>query len=142
MNKLLPKTARNPKGFTLIELMVVISIIAILSIIGIAVFTGVQKNARDARRRGDIDAISKAYEVNYSSATPHYRELIPADFAGGNVPTDPAKGDPYIGLVASAGADTYTVCAGLENAGGNSSTNTGNVASGATATFYCAKNKQ
>lgn len=50
------------KGFTLIELLVVISIIAILSLIGITVFTGVQKNARDAKRRGDMKAISNALE--------------------------------------------------------------------------------
>lgn len=50
------------RGFTLVELLVVISIIAILSVVGITVFSGVQKNARDAKRRGDIDAIAKALE--------------------------------------------------------------------------------
>ena len=52
-------------GFTLVELLVVISIIAVLSVIGVTVFSGVQKSARDAKRRGDIDAISKALEVHY-----------------------------------------------------------------------------
>ncbi|MBI4038183.1 prepilin-type N-terminal cleavage/methylation domain-containing protein [Candidatus Daviesbacteria bacterium] len=61
MRKFLPTS----RGFTLIELLVVVSIIAILSVIGITVFSGVQKNARDAKRRGDIDAISKAMEVHY-----------------------------------------------------------------------------
>ena len=56
----MPKSA--PKGFSLVELLVVISIIAILSVIGITVFTGVQKGARDARRRGDIHAIAQALE--------------------------------------------------------------------------------
>lgn len=48
------------RGFTLIELMVIISIIAILSVIGIVTFSNIQKNARDVKRRADIDAISKA----------------------------------------------------------------------------------
>ena len=56
-------SAPKKSGFTLIELLVVISIIAILSAIGMTVFSGVQKGARDARRKGDIDAISKALEI-------------------------------------------------------------------------------
>lgn len=59
------------KGFTLIELLVVISIIAILSVIGITVFSNVQKGARDAKRRGDIDAIAKALEI-YKSVNGSY----------------------------------------------------------------------
>ncbi len=55
-------------GFTLIELLVVISIIAILSTIGLAVFINVQKNARDAKRRQDLDAISKALTLYYNNA--------------------------------------------------------------------------
>lgn len=52
----------NKKGFTLIELMVVIAIIAILSVIGITVFSSVQKSARDAKRRLDGKAIALALE--------------------------------------------------------------------------------
>lgn len=141
MKRLLPKSINNPKGFTLVELLVVVSIIAILSVIGVTVFTGVQKGARDARRRGDIQAISKAYEVVYTAVTPRYRVLGPNDFSGGIVPVDPQTGVGYAGILATA-ADTYTVCASMENANGNSSTNTGNAATGTAATFYCQKNQQ
>lgn len=62
------KSLSKRGGFTLVELLVVITIIAILSVVGLTVFTGVQKGARDARRRGDIDAIAKALETHYSDA--------------------------------------------------------------------------
>ena len=63
MKKFLPKTKYSPQGFTLIELMVVISIIAILSVIGLTIFSGVQKNARDAKRKADLKAIATALEI-------------------------------------------------------------------------------
>lgn len=51
------------KGFTLVELLVVISIIAILSVIGITVFSGVQKSARDTKRREDLAALANAVRI-------------------------------------------------------------------------------
>ena len=59
------------KGFTLVELLVVITIIAVLSMIGMTIFSGVQKNARDAKRRADLDAIHTALEL-YKVANGHY----------------------------------------------------------------------
>lgn len=48
------------QGFTLIELLVVIAIIGILATIIVASFTSAQRRGRDARRKGDLDAIKKA----------------------------------------------------------------------------------
>jgi len=100
------------KGFTLIELLVVIAIIAILSVIGFTVFTNAQKGARDSKRRGDINTIAKAYEVNYSSGG-NYTALAGTNFTGNTIPQDPTKGD-YYNVVATDGSG-YKVCASLEN---------------------------
>lgn len=78
------------KGFTLVELMVVITIIAILSVIGVTVFSGVQKNARDTVRRGDINALATALELNYSNST--YTFPNGSAFGSGSVPKDPLDG--------------------------------------------------
>ena len=50
----------SKKGFTLIELMVVISVIGLLSSIVLVSMQGARKKARDSVRKQDIDQIEKA----------------------------------------------------------------------------------
>ncbi len=104
MKKQLPQT--NEKGFTLVELLVVISIIAILAVVGLTIFTSTQKNARDARRRADVDAIANALEVGKAINTSTYATpALSSSFAGSVFPTDPTTGQNYcIGYSATAGA--------------------------------------
>lgn len=85
---LLPKQ-ENKKGFTLIELMVAIAIIAVLATIGYTVFSGATVNARDTKRRQDIDAIVSALESKKISGQNYYQAVAATDFAGGSVPADP-----------------------------------------------------
>lgn len=70
------------------ELLVVVTIIAILSVIGITIFSVAQTNARDARRKADIDAIAKALETNRAPGTVYYLALLQTYFSSGIVPLD------------------------------------------------------
>lgn len=83
----------RPQGFSLVELLVVITIVVFLSAVGLVSFQNIQTNAKDAKRRADIDAISKAYEVKYdpslNGGQGGYRRLEDTDFAGNKIPTPP-----------------------------------------------------
>jgi prepilin-type N-terminal cleavage/methylation domain-containing protein len=48
------------KGFTIVELLIVIVVIAILAAISIVAFTGIQQRGRDSERASDVGNISKA----------------------------------------------------------------------------------
>lgn len=81
------------KGFTLVELLVVVSIIAILSVIGLAVYTNVQKNTRDGIRRVEINNLAKSVESTKDPTVSNYTYTstnFSADYPT-NKPRDPSK---------------------------------------------------
>lgn len=62
------KPPKKPQGFTIVELLIVIVVIAILAAITIVAYNGIQARARDARRSSDIAQIKKAllaYDATY-----------------------------------------------------------------------------
>ncbi len=54
------KKNSSQRGFTLIELMIVIAIIAILTLIGVGGYSSSLKKGRDARRKSDLQALAQA----------------------------------------------------------------------------------
>lgn len=55
----------NKKGFTLIELILVMALLAILAIMLIGNFNAVLKKGRDAQRKNDLAQIQKGLELYY-----------------------------------------------------------------------------
>ncbi|HPJ17142.1 MAG TPA: prepilin-type N-terminal cleavage/methylation domain-containing protein [Candidatus Woesebacteria bacterium] len=53
-------------GFTLVELLVVISIISILTIITVSQFQTAKRKSNDVQRKGDINSVSKALLTYYN----------------------------------------------------------------------------
>lgn len=53
-------------GFTIVELLIVIVVIAILAAISIVAYNGIQERARDSQRAQDVKTIAKAMELFYT----------------------------------------------------------------------------
>lgn len=104
-------------GFSLIELVIAVTIIGVLTTIGLTAFSGIQGKTRDAKRKADIDAIAKAYETKYDSNSSKYNQISATDFIDGIIPIPPEGGE-Y--LRSSFGADnkanSFRVCAKLDAA--------------------------
>ena len=134
-------------GFSLLELLVVISIIGILIALGTASYTTAQKKGRDARRQSDIKSIQNAFEQYYALNTTYpvgegcidevgnLNESLPA-----GMPVDPKTGEDYI-LNCDATGDNYCICALLDQTGtGNSGANCNFAA--VDKDYYCQTNQQ
>lgn len=72
----MPKTK---SGFTLVELLIVIVVIAILAAVTIVAYNGVQAKAQDSARVSDMTTIEKALELYYidNGNYPNYTNYTP-----------------------------------------------------------------
>ena len=118
------------KGFTLVELMIVITVIAILATIAVVTFTRVQKTARDSKRKEEMHSIVTALQGYYSEKSVY---PVSAVAASANTVLSPALTTNYmasvpVGPVGASGSNTdymyvsggsannqtFAICATLE----------------------------
>lgn len=117
------------KGFTLVELLVVITIIGVLARVGFTFFQGTQTKARDTKRKQDIRSLSSALALYYqnnnqyiqstsstcnSGDTQAFYTAISSYMASGAAPKDPKNGEQYCYFSVNNGL-SYRLFAKLEN---------------------------
>ena len=124
---------RFTKGFSLLELLVVVSIIGILVSIGVVAFTTAQQQGRDSRRRADLKAMQDAFE-QYKGAVGTYDTCATmanydtgsGTLMPGGLPNDPRNSGDFVYNTSTAcSEESYCVCALLENGTGNAEEPTG-----------------
>ena len=111
-------------GFTLVELLISVSIIAILGVILVVNFSSAQKSGRDQRRISDLKAVQNAAEQFYLLNGSRYPTTVSVGWTGPGAqvildkfPTDPRSNVgttvPYI--INTINNSTYCICAKVEN---------------------------
>src|ERR1039457_2416782 len=83
---------KNPQGFTLIELMIVVAIIGILAAIAIPRFSQMLEKSREGQTKGNLNSIHSASTIYYGdqrgvwpttlSTSPGYAFSLYLDFLG------------------------------------------------------------
>jgi len=130
---------KKEKGFTLLELLVVIGIIAMLVSMLSVSYSSAQKRGRDSRRRSDTKAMQDALEQYYAENTYSYPTgdcSEASDYLKGAWPITDPSGESYEGTGACA-ATSYCICALMEVEDVGNSADASCSWSGASLDYYC-----
>lgn len=108
--------ALQKKGFTLLEMLIVLGIIAILLSVMTISFSAAQKKTRDAKRKSDLKMIQNAFEQYYAICGYSYPTSLGTSVACGAspaiisvIPVDPQKGTEYAFTSLDSGAG-FSIC--------------------------------
>lgn len=156
------KTTHKKNGFSLIELLVVATIIIVLAGIGMVSFVNAGKGARDSRRKADLENVRQALVLyKTESATGQYpypsaisaiarysalkATLTPTYINTPEMPVDPKNVYPnqysyWSGTAVGTNTSTFCMCALVEDtSNGNEASYQCNGAAGPKI-YYCVRN--
>ncbi len=122
----------NQKGFTLLELLIVVAIIGLLASLILVGLTAFRTRGRDARRIADIKQVQNGLEVyytknlrypcnsNYAGALDSWEGLTTILTTGGvgisQIPQDPLGQNNSYGYATDESCQSYVIVTGLEDA--------------------------
>ena len=134
------------RGFTLMELLIVIAVIGILISISTVAYTSAQKKTRDSRRRSDLKAVQNGFEQYYADNSNNYPATcsLSTTYMPNGMPTDPKTGTAYTATAGwySCSTSAYCVCAALEGETNATTNCSGGAPPSGYTGFYCVKNVQ
>ena len=110
------------KGFTLVELLIVIAIVIIILILVFLNFNTQLKRARDAKRKADLSRIQMSFEEYFNDRDSFPSEAILHNCGSrdldpylASVPCDPSSREPYLYVPSEPLSAGYRACAKLED---------------------------
>ncbi len=93
-------------AFTLVELLIVISIISVLSTVGVVTFQGVQSKARDSTRKSDLQKLATALEIYFQQNSKYIVNTDKTDIA--SCQTDPTSSTFYTSIANNISGGTIS----------------------------------
>ena len=96
-------TRQQFRGFTIVELLIVVVVIGILASITLIAFGGVQAKARDSQRLQDIKTIVKALELYKTNNGIYPDEISTTNGGGWEVTTDGTSATNFLSALISSG---------------------------------------
>ena len=128
MKKVLSFTINDQRsrknGFTMIELLVVATIMIVLTTIGLTSFQSAARNSRNGKRKADLESVRSSLVLyrtdmgSYPIGT-SFSEMLTTitDYISSDYLEDPKNAAPFVYAYTSDGVD-FTLCATLEPAPG------------------------